>query len=196
MNVDVRRIDGEMARPKQAGELPWYAVQTMPRHEKKVSSELETKDVCCFLPTISRRRQWSDRQTIIEEPLFAGYVFVRLALESPERLALLRTKGVVSLVGVRGTGTPIPDCEIDSIQRIVENRVPFEERLFLNVGQRVRLHGGALDGLEGILQSFRGNHSLVVSVELIQRSISVTISGYAVEPIPAIHPLPIYVQPS
>lgn len=169
---------------EQAEDSRWYAVQTMPRHEKKVSLELQAKDVCCFLPTVSRRRQWSDRQRTIKEPLFAGYLFVRLAFGSPERIALLRTNGVVGLVGVRGAGIPIPEHEIHAIQQVVGSQVPFTERTFLNVGQRVRIRGGALDGLEGILQSFKGDQSLVVSVQSIQRSVSVTISGYDVEPIP------------
>ena len=93
----------------------WYAVQTVPRHEKKVSSELAAKDIGCFLPTVSKLRQWSDRKQIIVEPLFAGYVFARLVTDSTARIALLRTSGVVGLVGVRGVGIPIPETEINSI---------------------------------------------------------------------------------
>src|SRR5215470_4626196 len=100
----------------------WYAVQTVPRHEKKVSCELTAKDICCFLPVISRRRQWSDRQRIIDEPLFAGYVFARIAFRSANRIALLNTRGVVGLVGGRGSATPIPEHEIIAIQQIIEKR--------------------------------------------------------------------------
>jgi len=179
MIVDIEKKDFG----RRSDELPWYAVHTMPRHEKKVSSELKAKDICCFLPMISSRRRWSDRQRIIEAPLFAGYVFARLANGSPAKIALLRTKGVVGLVGNRGAGTPIPEDEIHAIQQILENRMPVATHEFLNAGQRVRIRGGALDGLEGILQSFKGDQSLIVSIETIQRSISVTISGYDVEPI-------------
>lgn len=161
----------------------WYAVQTIPRHEKKVSSELNAKQICSFLPIIARRRQWSDRQRVIEEPLFTGYVFAQLKFQSPERIAVLGTKGVIGLVGGRRAGTPIPEQEINAIQQILERRLPVEAHSFLLVGERVRIRGGALDGLEGILQSVKGDQSLVVSVEAIQRSISVTISGYDVEPV-------------
>jgi transcription termination/antitermination protein NusG len=162
----------------------WYAVQTMPRHEKKVSLELTAKAIECFLPTVSSVRQWSDRKRIIVEPLFTGYVFARLVPASPDRITLLRSNGVVGLVGMRGVGVPIPENEIHSIQRIVESRAPYASHPFLTVGKRVRIRGGALDGLEGILQSVNGDESLVVSVELIQRSLSLTISGYRVEPVP------------
>ena len=164
-------------------EARWYAVQTTPRHEKKVAQELTAKDIECFLPTVSEVRQWSDRRRVVTEPLFAGYVFTWLAHESPSRIALLRTKGVVGLVGTRGAGTPIPENEIVSIRRLLETRSQFAPHPFLSVGQRVRVRGGSLDGLEGILQSVKGDQSLIVSVELIQRSVSLTISGYVVEPV-------------
>ena len=164
-------------------ESSWYAVQTMPRHEKKVSGELEAKQIQSFLPAISEVRQWSDRKRLIESPLFPGYVFVRIAAESRARIAVLRTNGVVGFVGVRGAGTPIPECEIAAIQAVLTQQVPVREHPFLNIGQRVRIRGGALDGIEGILDAVKGDQSLVISVELIQRSLAVTIAGYHVEPV-------------
>lgn len=172
-------IDASAVNP----EARWYAVQTAPRHEKKVALELATKGIECFLPTVSEVRQWSDRRRVIVEPLFAGYAFTRFVPVSSNRIALLRTTGVVGLVGARGAGTPIPESEIFSIRLLLESRSQFAPHPFLNVGQRVRVRGGSLDGLEGILQSVKGDQSLIVSVELIQRSVSLTISGYVVEPV-------------
>jgi transcription antitermination factor NusG len=161
----------------------WYAVQTMPRHEKKVHAEFEHKSIVSFLPTIERTRRWSDRTKRIEEPLFAGYIFVKLAAEDQSRrVALLRTAGVVAMVGARGTGTSIPDNEIFAIQQVLGSRESVQMRDFLNVGQKVRVRGGALDGVEGILEGFKGEESLIISIELIQRSLSVTVAGYEVEP--------------
>ena len=164
-------------------ESSWYAVQTMPRHEKKVSGELESKQIQSFLPAISEVRQWSDRKRMIESPLFPGYVFVRIAAQSSARIAVLRTNGVVGFVGVRGAGTPIPESEITAIRAVLAQQVPFRAHPFLNLGQRVRIRGGALDGIEGILDAVKGDQSLVISVELIQRSLSVRIAGYQVEPV-------------
>jgi len=164
-------------------ESSWYAVQTMPRHERKVSGELEAKQIQSFLPVISEVRQWSDRKRMIVSPLFPGYVFVRVAAESSGRIAVLRTNGVVGFVGVRGAGTPIPEYEITGIQAVLAQQVPFRAHPFLNIGQRVRIRGGALDGIEGILDAVKGDQSLVISVELIQRSLAITIAGYHVEPV-------------
>jgi transcriptional antiterminator NusG len=161
----------------------WYAVQTLPRHEKKASSELEAKQVQTFLPVISEVRQWSDRKRVIETPLFPGYAFVRIPAEPGARIAVLRTNGVVGFVGVRGIGTPIPENEIAAIQALLTRQIPFRAHPFLNIGQRVRIRGGALDGIEGILDAVKGDQSLIISVELIQRSLAVRVAGYHVEPV-------------
>ena len=89
----------------------------------------------------------------------------------------------MGLVGIRGVGVPIPESEIHAIQTVVAGQIPFQPHDFLNVGQRVRIRGGALDGLEGILQAVKGDQNLIISVELIQRSLAVTVCGYDVEPI-------------
>lgn len=159
----------------------WYAVQTWPRFEKKVATEFQRKDVEAFLPVLSSKRQWSDRQRMVQVPLFPGYVFVRIAPEPSSRIAVLRTNGVAGFVGVRGTGIPIQDSEIDSVRLLLAGGVVFQRHPFLNVGQRVRIRGGSLDAVEGILLAKNDDLSLVVSIQIIQRSVSIRISGYQVE---------------
>jgi transcription antitermination factor NusG len=165
--------------PDQAS---WFAVQTRPRYEKQVTAELEEKGIKTFLPLCSARHQWSDRQRIVELPLFPSYVFVRIAAVQETRIAVLRTHGVNSFVGARGMGTPIPDGELAAVQEILEHRIPFQMYPFLRIGQRVCIRGGCLNGIRGILTAINGDYSLVVSVELIQRSVAVRLSGYQVEP--------------
>jgi transcription antitermination factor NusG len=163
-------------------EPAWFAVQTRPRHEKKVSAELHEKGIKSFLPLVSVTRQWSDRRRTIEIPLFPQYIFVRIAQTLNTRVSVLRTNGVTSFVGTRGIGVPIPDEQIERVQTVVRQRVPVAPHAFLNVGKRIRIRGGALDGLQGILTAVNGDQTLVVSVELIQRSIAIRIAGFAVEP--------------
>jgi transcription antitermination factor NusG len=176
-------IESRITPALSVSEQSWYAIQTMPRHEKRVWTELLAKEIHCYLPTTSEVRQWSDRKKVIVGPLFPGYVFVRLPGESPARISLLRTNGVVGFVGARRAGVPIPDAEIKSIQAVLESNLSVREQPFLNVGQRVRIRGGALEGVEGILQDIKGDQSLVISIELIQRSLAVTVSGFHVEPV-------------
>lgn len=160
----------------------WYAIRTRSRHEKIVAEQLEKQSIESFLPLVKRTHKWSDRTKEIELPLFAGYNFVRLTLCSPDRLRVLKTHGVAGFVGVRGIGVPIPETQIESLKTVLVKQIPFEDYPFLQVGQRVRIRGGALDGVEGIL-SQKGDHTLVISVEPIHRSLSISVEGYRFEPI-------------
>jgi transcription antitermination factor NusG len=161
----------------------WYAIRTRSRHEKMVSDQLDKLGIENFLPLVTRTRKWSDRVKEVELPLFSGYSFVRVVLSSPDRLRVLQTHGVAGFVGINSYGTAIPENQIQDIRTLLANKIPFEEQPFLRVGQRVRIRGGALDGVEGILSAQNDDRSLVISVEPIQRSLSVRIQGYTVEPV-------------
>jgi len=172
------------ANPGTVLEPPaWFAVQTRPRHEKKVSAELQEKGVSVFLPLVSSTRKWSDRNRVVELPLFPQYVFVRISQTLNTRVAVLRANGVTNFVGTRGIGVPIPDDQIQRVQTLVTRGIPATPHAFLNVGKRIRIRGGALDGLQGILTAVNGDQTLVVSVELIQRSIAIRIAGFSIEPV-------------
>lgn len=162
----------------------WFAIQTRPRYEKKVTAELEEKGVEAFLPLHSATHQWSDRRRVVNLPLFPGYVFVRITPLLHARVSVLRTHGVISFVGVRNMGIPIPDTEIEGIQAVLQGGVACEPYPYLKVGQSVRLRGGGcLDGVSGVLKGVNGDRSLIISVNLIQRSIAVRVEGYNVEAI-------------
>jgi transcription antitermination factor NusG len=161
----------------------WFAIQTRPRYEKKISAELQEKGVKAFLPLCSAKHQWSDRRREVHLPIFPGYVFVRIVPVAYARVSVLRTNGVISFVGVRNMGIPIPDSEIEAIQTVFEQGVAFEPYPYLKVGQQVAIRGGCLDGVSGVLMARNGDRSLIISVNLIQRSIAMRIEGYQVEAI-------------
>lgn len=163
--------------------MNWYAIRTRSRHEKLVARQLEGQGIMHFLPVVSQMRRWSDRKKLVELPLFPGYAFVHMVSSPEERIRVLQTHGVVSFVGTHGQGISIPDGQIDAIKALVSSKLPFTSHRFLKIGQRVRVRGGALDGVEGILISQDGNRNLVISVEPIQRSLSIRIEGYDVEPV-------------
>lgn len=165
------------------GEYSWFAVQTKARHEKRVAAELTEKGVAVFLPLSTEVHQWSDRKRKVELPLFTTYVFVRIGENRNHRVNVLETNGVFRFVGIRGTGVPIPDEQIESLQTIIREKVPFSPHPFLDVGQKVRIRGGSLDGICGILLAINDDRSLIVSVDSVQRSLAIQIDGYGVEPI-------------
>jgi len=163
------------------GQSSWYAIHTRARHEKIVLSRLEAKRVNAFLPLVSHLHRWSDRKQNVQLPLFPGYAFVYLTPTPDAYYSVLRTPGVAQFVGDGKRGIPIPEKEIEDIRTIVNQKHPFALHPFLKEGQRVRIRGGCLNGVEGILLA-QNSKSLLVSVEVIRKSISISVDGYEVEP--------------
>lgn len=158
----------------------WYALQTQARHERVVEYRLREQGVPTFLPLVTEVHHWSDRKKQVQLPLFSCYVFAKLLPTNEDRLRALRVNGVFNLIGTRGEGTPIPDEQIEAVRILVEEELPCSSHPFLKIGQRVRIRGGALDGVEGILAQ-NGDRTLVVSIDAIQRSLAVRIEGYDIE---------------
>lgn len=161
---------------------PWFALQVRSRYEKIVVAHLEGKGYEWFLPLYKSRRRWSDRFTEIKQPLFPGYVFCRL--DPLNRLPVLVTPGVLFIVGVAKTPLPVEETEIAAIQAAVKSGLPSQPWPFLQIGQKVTIDNGPLSGLDGILLDIKGQHRLVLSVTLLQRSIAVQVQDACVTPLP------------
>ena len=159
----------------------WYAVHTRPRHEKKVAADLQEKGVVTYLPLLAEVRRWSDRRKTIQVPLFPCYAFVHSIFDMRLRLALYGSQGALGFVGPNNQGVPIPDVQIDSIRTLMAANAPLTPYPLLKIGQRVRVRGGALDGVEGILAT-KGDRRLVVSIESVHASFSISLEGYDIEP--------------
>jgi transcription antitermination factor NusG len=162
----------------------WYAAHTYARSEKAIECRLRAEGLTTFLPLATEVHRWSDRRKVMEVPLFACYVFIRLVMNYGHRLKVLNVDGVLSFVGGGGQGTPIPDPQIDAVRTLVSQKVAWSPHPFPAIGERVRILGGALDGIEGILLSRDRAETLVVSIEALQRSLAVRIAGYQVEALP------------
>jgi transcription termination/antitermination protein NusG len=156
----------------------WYALATLSRHERVVAQELKNRGIDVFLPTITETHRWSDRRKKMEVPLFPGYIFVRALMSAMLRRSAICARGVLGFVTMHGEPLPVPDRELDDIKRLLASQFPCATHPFLKIGQRVRVRGGALDGIEGHLVRFDGGCKLVVSVEAISRSVALHIDGY------------------
>jgi transcription antitermination factor NusG len=175
--------EGAMSPLALPEEMRWYALHTRARHEKAVERRLRDQGMETFVPTTIEVHRWSDRKKKVEVPLFSCYVFVRCALSAEDRTHVHQIESVHGFVGTRGSSLPIPDEQIESIQKVLTQTAPWRSYPFLKVGQRVRVRGGAMDGVEGVFLSENGDHSLIISVDAIQRSMAVRIDGYDVEPV-------------
>ncbi len=176
-------VEGALAPVFAADEPRWYALHTRSRHERVVEHRLREEGMETYLPTMREVHRWSDRKKTVEVPLFSCYVFVRCALNSENRTRVYRVESALGFVGVRGAGLPIPDDQIENVRAALSQTTPCRSHPFLKVGQRVRVCGGALDGVEGVFLSENGDNSLVISIDAIQRSLAVRIDGYQVKPV-------------
>ena len=161
----------------------WFAIQTIAKHEKRVTKQLQDKNVDTFLPLLPEIHHWSDRQTKVDVPLFSCYTFVRITPALEKRMPVLTTPGVLGFVGSKREGTPIPDGEIENLKTAIKAHVWCAMHPFISVGTRVRIRGGPLAGLEGILTSQGDRQCVVISVHLLQRSVSIKIEDYEIVPI-------------
>lgn len=164
--------------PSPVAESRWYAFRTRARHEKRATQQLREAGVQTFLPLAHQIREWSDRRKVVEMPLFPGYGFVRINYLSPDRVRVLSVHGIVSFVGPNGSGTPVPDQQIEDLRSVIHHKMPCQPHPYVAIGRRVRIRGGALDGVEGVLTEQREDRSLVISLDSIQRAVSIRIEGY------------------
>ena len=175
------RNDRETAHLPTAFEEPhWYVAHTSANHEKRVTQQLQERSVENFLPLYDSVRRWKDRRMKLQLPLFPGYVFVRLRLR--DRLHVLQIPGVACLLGFGGVVAALPEEEIEALKKGLSRGVSAEPHPYLRVGRKVLVKHGPLAGLQGILTKRKNRVRLVVSVELIQRSVAVEMDEADVEP--------------
>jgi transcription antitermination factor NusG len=155
----------------------WFAVQTRYRFEKRVVAH---KNCEVYLPLLTENHSWSDRQKVVTIPLFPGYAFVHIDQSHDARKTVLQTAGLIGFVSFGGIVAAVPPKQIEDLQLLLQEKGLFSLHPFVHTGQRVRIRGGCLHGLEGVLvQHEKGK--LVISIESIQRSLAIEIQGYELE---------------
>ena len=165
--------------PDESTVSKWYAVYTCARHEKRVAEQMERRRLHGFVPLYRATHRWKDRRKEVVLALFPSYVFVHLALR--DRLRVLEIPGVVSIVSSQGKPTPLLAGEIDPFRR-ASGTLQMEPHPYLRTGRRVRLRRGPMAGLEGILLRRKEGVRLVVSIEILMRSVAVEVDETDVEP--------------
>ena len=162
--------------------MSWYAVETKSRLEAVAAALLSLKGFETFCPVYKVRRQWSDRIKELDAALLPGYLFARLA-HGQRTLPLLTTPYVRGIVSSAGCPLPVPDREIEAVKNIVASGLPATPWPFLHAGDCVLVTHGPLAGVEGILVHFKKQHRLVVSVEMLQRSVAVELDIAWINPV-------------
>jgi transcription antitermination factor NusG len=166
--------------PVEASFPQWFAVQTRYRFEKKVAAQLKDKSCEVYLPLLTEHHAWSDRQKVVTTPLFPGYAFVHIDQSQHARRNVLHTAGLIGFVSFGGAVIAVPAKQIEDLQLLLREKGRFSLHPFVHIGQRVRVRGGCLHGLEGVLAQHE-KEKLMISIEAIQRSLAIEIQGYELE---------------
>jgi transcription antitermination factor NusG len=159
----------------------WFAVFTAPRHEKRVEEHLRVREIESFLPLYQTRRRWKDgSKGMLHLPLFSSYVFVRIGCG--ERLPVLSVPGVISIVGGARESLSIDDAYIHFLREGLRQG-KIAPHPYLTSGTRVRIRSGVMAGMEGILLRRKNGCRVVLTLEMIMKSVKVEVEMDDVEPI-------------
>jgi transcription antitermination factor NusG len=164
--------------------LSWYCVHTRSRHEDAVYQRLTDKQIQAFLPKMEVWSKRKDRRKKIQKALFPGYLFVYEMMNPQHGLEILKTPGVVKILGNEVGPMPVPETQIESIKKLLDGKAAVSPFPYLREGQLVRIVDGPLRGCEGFLIKIKEQkEKLVISLDLLQRSVSVEIESASIEPV-------------
>jgi transcription antitermination factor NusG len=158
----------------------WYALNVKPQHEKSVAEQLAAESLETYLPLYRAKHRWSDRVKVVDLPLFSRYVFGRFDFES--RMKVLRITSINKIVGFGGKPCPVDDEVIQGLKAVVGSGLPYGPWPFLQVGDRVRVGKGPLEGTEGVLVREKSGCRVVINVELLNSAVAVEIDRDLVLP--------------
>lgn len=187
--MDTERTGCRSTDDQLAGSAPpaarrrWYAVFTVPQNEKAVVKQLNLREIQTFLPTYEVTRLWKNRQrvkTIL--PLFPTYLFVRI--NSPERLKVIQSPGVLQIVGNGRESVPLADDEVDVLLRALDGAKAEPYREFV-VGEKVRIKSGLMEGIQGTLVRKNNRYQFVMTLGLINQHAAIHVDPDVLEPAPA-----------
>jgi transcription antitermination factor NusG len=176
----------ENARPLvlnhvEGNDARWFAVYTNSRHEKCVAKHFDERQIESFLPLYQKLHHWRKRNRVrLDLPLFPNYVFVHIAPQ--QRISVLAVPGVLGMVGRGQIASALPDAEIESLRIGLQLR-KFEPHPYLVAGERVRIKAGSMEGMEGILLRKKNELRVVLTLDLIKRSVAVEVDALDVEPV-------------
>jgi transcription elongation factor/antiterminator RfaH len=164
----------------------WYVLHTRSRHESVVCDGLVKKSLEVFLPKIKVRSTRRDRKAMIHIPLFPGYLFIRTDLHPHSHIEIVKTAGVVRLIGSRQGPVPVPDETIESLKIMVASELPIGTGSRLQPGARVMVVQGPFAGVAGTFVRYRGQGRVFVNIEALGQYAGVDVNEDDIEILPSI----------
>ncbi len=172
---ELSREQAEVIGAAQYFEPHWYASYTCSRREKRIADILRERELECFLPLYEKVHRFPRELRKVHLPLFPGYLFVHISLA--DRLRVLEVPGVVSLVSFHGRPVPLNDAEIDAMRRVLSQGAQAQPYPYIKIGQQVEIQSGPLRGLCGKVLRRNSHLRVIVSVDLLMRSIVLNVDA-------------------
>jgi transcription antitermination factor NusG len=160
----------------------WFALTVRPNHEQSAARGLGNQGLETYLPVHRVRRRWSDRIKESDAVLFPGYVFCRFG--QPDKLRVLQSPGVRSIVGHGKQPAPVEDDEITAVRALIATGATISPWPYLRIGQNVRIEHGPLAHLRGVILRAKNAWRMVVSVDALGSSVAVEVDNDMISPDP------------
>jgi len=160
-------------------ERKWHVLYTKPRHEKSVARQLLAQNVPFYLPLVRKKSYYRGRTVTSHVPVFSSYVFTFAS--DDEKLIAWETNRIVSVIDI--SDQERLRCELQALQRLIGFEAPLTIESRIVPGQQVRIKSGSMAGIEGTVIKRRGERRLLVTVNFLQRGVSIAIDDFMVEPI-------------
>ncbi|MBL0741378.1 UpxY family transcription antiterminator [Chryseolinea lacunae] len=165
-------------------EIPWYVVYTYPKQERRIFEDLTEQNINAFFPCQKVVKQWSDRKKKLSVPLFPNYVFVQISLR--DRFKVFNVPGITRFISVDGLPSAVPQKEITTIKRLLDEDVSIENEEFYETGENVRVTQGPFAGMVGVLLEKKGGRRFGIRFGSIAQAISVDIQSSFLEKVDAL----------
>ncbi len=146
-----------------------------------VNDGLNKKSMEVFLPKIKVRSKRRDRRLMINVPLFPGYIFVRTDLNPNEYLEILKTVGVVRLIGNRGGPLPVENETVDSLKIMIQGGEEILTGTRFKKGDKIIVMDGPFTGIMGYFVRYRGQGRVIVHIEALGQYAAVSVGEEDVE---------------
>lgn len=186
-NASARNLSLPLRKPvssaRPSGTRPpllWHALTTHPKHEAMAQTGLENSGFETYLPRHRVVRRWSDRKKTAEALLFPGYLFCRFARH--DKLSVLQSPSVRSIVSVGRDPVPVDDAEIDSLRQLISTGRAVDVCPYIQVGRAVRIERGPFRSLRGVILRADESWRVVVSVEALGCSAAIELDADQLAP--------------
>ena len=156
----------------------WFLVRSKPRQESVALTQLARQGYESYLPLFAAEKLVRRKSTVVQEPMFARYLFVRLDTtgQGQSWSPIRSTVGVSELVCFGSRPARVDDALIATLREREATQQADPITLFAH-GDSVRITEGAFAGLEAIYQMNDAGGRAMVLLDLLSKPVAMTLDA-------------------